>query len=178
MSNEGIKWVAKATLEKREGDINQCKTPEERVDWLTKNKPYETSVHMFNLLLNEGMDTMLALLTGYGSETEFNNTYAQIGVGDSTTAAVRTQTGLQAPSNKLYKAMEATYPTAPAENDATNGRSIKFKSSFGDSEANFTWNEWSVRNGASADKNLNRKVENLGTKTGGTWTLTVEISLS
>lgn len=175
--SDGIKWHCRTTLKKYHGDINLCATPEERLRWLAESEPYEVAVKEGNLLLNEGMDTCLALLTGYGSETVFNNTNAQIGVGNSNTAAARTQSDLLGGSTS-WKAMEASYPTAPAENDGTNGRSVKFKSSWGDSDGNFAWEEWSVRNGATADKNLNRKVESLGTKSGGTWTLEVEISLS
>jgi hypothetical protein len=35
-----------------------------------------------------------------------------------------------------------------------------------------------VDNGSAAALNINRKVESFGTKASGTWTLTVEISLS
>ena len=71
-----------------------------------------------------------------------------------------------------YKAMETGYPTSGTLQKAV------YKSSFGATEANYIWNEWSVMNGATAAKNMNRKVESLGTKTTGTWTLEVEISLS
>ncbi|GAG48088.1 unnamed protein product, partial [marine sediment metagenome] len=52
-----------------------------------------------------------------------------------------------------------------------------FKSSFGNDDANYAWEEWVVKQSTSA-KCLNRKVENLGTKTSGTWTLEVSITLS
>ncbi|GAI97162.1 unnamed protein product, partial [marine sediment metagenome] len=71
-----------------------------------------------------------------------------------------------------FKGMEATYPTFGTL------QKVIFKSSFGAAEANFTWEEWTVDNGAAADKNLNRKVESLGTKSGGTWTLEVSITLT
>jgi hypothetical protein len=45
------------------------------------------------------------------SPTFFTNTNARLGVGDSSTAFAAGQTDLQAASNKLRKAMEATYPT-------------------------------------------------------------------
>ena len=171
-------WRVKTTVRKYLGDINECKSPEERLKWLEESIPYETLVKKGNLLLNEGMDEVLSLMTGYGTPTEYDNTNAEIGVGDSNTAAVRTQSDLQAGVNYDWQGMEATFPTAPAENDGTNGRSVKFKSSWGSADGNFAWEEWSVRNGATANKNLNRKVESLGTKSGGTWTLEVEISLS
>jgi hypothetical protein len=53
------------------------------------------------------------------------------------------------------------------------------RSVFGSADANYAWNEFSVRNGATADKNMNRKVEAQGTKASGqTWTLDLQITLS
>ena len=54
-----------------------------------------------------------------------------------------------------------------------------FRSTFGDTEANFAWNEWTVANGSDdSATNLNRKVESLGTKSSGsTWIITVELSI-
>jgi len=173
---EVAKWGCRYRLEKREGDINACKTPEERLKFLEEVEPYEVIEGEGNLLLNEGMDRLLNLLIG-GGGTAYNNTNARIGVGNGTVAAARTQTGLQGTST-LYKGMEAGFPTSPAENDAGTGRSVKFKSSFGDTEANWAWEEWAVDNGSVALEDLNRKVKTLGTKSGGTWTLEVEISLS
>jgi hypothetical protein len=52
-----------------------------------------------------------------------------------------------------------------------------WKSTFLSADANNAWKEFSVRNGASADKNLNRKVSDQGTKTSGqTWILTLTIT--
>ena len=125
-----------------------------------------------NLALQEGIVALFNLLIG-AAETAFSNGNAFIGVGDSTTAASDTQTGLQAVTNKLYKAMEATYPIVGAAAD----KKVTFRSAFGAAEANFAWEEWTVASGNSdAADNLNRKVESLGTKASGTWQLTVEIS--
>ncbi|MGD9143016.1 MAG: hypothetical protein PVG61_04130, partial [Dehalococcoidia bacterium] len=63
-----------------------------------------------------------------------------------------------------------SYPT-------TNPQKVTFKSSFGSGEANYAWNEWVVKNDSS-EVCLNRKVESLGTKSGGSWTLEVDITLS
>lgn len=125
-----------------------------------------------NLLLNEGINAIWTLVAG-GSETAYNNANAEIGVGDSTTAEAATQTDLQAASNKLFKAMDASFPTYGTS------QKITFRATFGSSEANHGWKEFSVRNGNSANKNLNRKVSDQGTKTSGqTWQVTVEITLS
>lgn len=114
---------------------------------------------------------LVALLTT-GTGTAYTNATAHIGVGDSTTAFVATQTDLVAGANKLRKAMDATYPQV-----ATNV--LTFRSTFATGDANFAWQEWGVFNAASAGTMLNRKVESLGTKTSAqTWQFTVTITLS
>lgn len=104
--------------------------------------------------------------------TEFNNTNAYIGVGDSSTAFAAAQTDLQASTNKLRKAMDATYPSR-----STNV--LTFRSTFATSDANFAWQEWGVFNGSSGGTMLNRKVESLGTKTSAqSWQMTVTITVN
>lgn len=104
--------------------------------------------------------------------TAFNNANSYIGVGDSTTAFSAAQTDLQAASNKLRKAMDATYPQR-----ATNV--LTFRSTFGTSEANFAWEEWAVFNAAASGTMMNRKVESLGTKTSAqSWQFTVDITIT
>lgn len=117
-------------------------------------------------LTNAGRDVIAAMLIGEVT-TDFNNANAHIGVGDSTTAFAVAQTDLQAATNKLRKAMDATYPTRAAN-------VLTFRSTFGTTEANFAWAEWGVFNAASAGAMLNRKVESLGTKASTqSWQLTV-----
>ncbi len=137
-----------------------------------KDRPFEVSEFDGNLLLNEGITALQNLLIG-AAETAFNNANSYLGVGDSSTAESASQTGLQAATNKLYKAMEATYPQISAQK--TTWRSV-----FGSSEANWAWNEFTVASGNSdAADNLNRKVSAQGTKTAGqTWTLDLEITWS
>ena len=125
-----------------------------------------------NLLLNEGINTLLKLLVG-GSATAYNNANARIGVGNSTTAEAATQTGLQAASDyQLYVGMNAGYPTV--ENQTVN-----FASTFGSSQANWQWNEITVENSSAAALSLNRKVFNGGTKTSpAVWSVTLSITIS
>lgn len=111
-----------------------------------------------NCLLNEGITALLNLLIG-GTETAFSNANSYIGVGDSSTAASASQTGLQATTNKLYKAMTATYPSV-------SNQTVTFRATFGTGDANFDWNEITVASGDSdSADNLNRKVQAMGTKT-------------
>lgn len=106
--------------------------------------------------------------------TVFDNTNAYIGVGGgagATTAFAVTQTDLQGAS-KTRKAMDASYPTR-----ATNV--LTFRSTFGTSDANYTWDEWGVFNASSAGTMMSRKVEALGTKTSSaTWQFTVTITVT
>lgn len=126
-----------------------------------------------NCLLNEGINALWTLVAGTG-ETLFDHDHAYIGAGDSATAADATQTGLQASTNKLYKAMDTSYPTYGSAQKVTH------RSTFGVGDANFAWNEITVANGGSdASKNLNRKVQSMGTKASGTsWVATQDITLS
>jgi hypothetical protein len=104
--------------------------------------------------------------------TPFNNANSRIGVGDSATAFSASQTDLVAATNKLRKAMDATYPSGAAN-------IITFRSTFSTSEANWAWNEWGVFNAAAAGTMLNRKVESLGTKTNTqTWQFTVTLTFT
>lgn len=133
--------------------------------------PYEVIEQKENCLLNTGINEMWDLVTGVvsGSDHIYDNSKAQIGVGNSNTAADPAQTDLQGAS-KTYKNMEATYPTSTSQK-------ATFKSSFGTSDANYAWEEWVVKQQTSTIC-LNRKVESLGTKSSGTWTLEVDITLS
>jgi hypothetical protein len=137
---------------------------------LAEGKPYEISVDEGNVLLNEGITALLTLLIG-GAETAYSNANAQLGVGNSNTAAASTQTDLQGGST-AWAAMDATYPQV-------SGQIVTFRSTFGSGDANFAWEEMSARNGASANKNLNRKVSSKGTKVAGeVWVLTLTVELS
>ena len=164
---EKANWLCRFRLSKYQENIEAYRGREE--DFHRLFEPYEVIEGEGNCLLNSGIDEMWDLVTGLSSDY-FNNANAQIGVGDSSTAAAPSQTDLQAATNKTYKGMESGYPTSTTQ-QAT------FKSSFGASEANYAWNEWVVKQSSSAIC-LNRKVESLGTKSAGTWTLEVDITLS
>lgn len=163
-------WLCRYKLSRYHQDIEPYRGREDEFHQLFK--PYEVIEGEGNCLLNTGIDEIWDLVTGAvsGASHIFDNAAAQIGVGDSNTAADATQTDLQAATNKTYKGMESGYPTSTSQK-------ATFKASFGPSEANYAWEEWVVKQSTSAIC-LNRKVESLGTKSTGTWTLEVEISLS
>jgi len=120
-------------------------------------------------LTDAGRNQMVQASIG-AAVTAFNNANTYIGVGDSTTAFATSQTDLQAATNKLRKAMDATYPSGAAN-------VITFRSTFATTDANYAWQEWGIFNAASAGTMLNRKVESLGTKTSAqTWQFTVTLT--
>jgi len=160
-------WLCRFRLSKYQEDIEPYRGREGEFHRLFT--PYGVIEGEGNCLLNSGIDEIWDLIAG-DSANHFNNAGAQVGVGDSNTAASPAQTDLQAATNKTYKGMESGYPTSTAQK-------ATFKASFGASDANYAWNEWVVKQATSA-KCLNRKVESLGTKSGGTWTLEVNITLS
>lgn len=136
----------------------------------------ETVEREGNLLVSAGATYLFKALRG-DVQTAFDNTNAFIGVGDSTTAAAIGQTDLQAATNKFRAAMVATFPLVGVV-DGLAANQIQFKSSYATGEANFAWQEWGIFNASTAGTMLNRKVENLGTKTAGVWTLTLTLSLA
>ena len=161
------RWLCRFRLTKYWQDIENFRGRE--AEFYRLFKPYEVIGGEGNCLLNSGIDELWDLVCG-DSANHFNNAGAQIGVGDSSNAASATQTDLQAATNKTYKGMDSGYPTSTTQK-------ATFKASFGAGEANYTWNEWVVKQSTSG-KCLNRKVDSLGTKTGGTWTLQVDITLA
>lgn len=148
-------------------------TPTPVIDPVTGKTLPPVSIIDGNLLLNEGITVVLNFIGGVGTPDAFSNANAYIGVGDSTTAESAAHTGLQASTNKLYKAVEAGYPQI-------SGQTITWRAIFGSSDANFAWQEFTVANGNSDSAgNLNRKVSNQGTKASGqTWTFDLSITLS
>lgn len=134
--------------------------------------PYEHVDMENNLALNEGLQLVIGLIAGTDAGTAWNNASAYLGVGESSTAAGATQTGLQG-STKTFVAMDATYPQRSSQ-------TCTWRSTFGSADANINWYEYTVTNGSDdTGVNLNRKVEDKGTKASGeTWTLSLAITFS
>jgi hypothetical protein len=135
-------------------------------------EPFQIVTSKGNLALNEGITALLNLLVG-GAETSFSGATAYLGVGDSGATAAAAQTGLLAAVNKLYKAVDAGYPTVSAQ-------TVTWQATFGSADANFAWKEETVASGNSdAADNLNRATTDKGTKVSGeTWTLQLQITPS
>ncbi len=126
-----------------------------------------------NIALNEGLQELIDIICGLGTPTKWDNTNARLGVGDSNTAESASQTGLQAATNKTFKAMDTGYPQR-------SNQTAEWRATFGSGDANYAWEEYTVVNASDdAGKNLNRKVSSKGTKASGeTWTLSVQVTFS
>lgn len=133
--------------------------------------PDEVVVREGNALMVPGITFIWSGIRG-DSQTKFSNANARLGIGDGTTAPDPAQTDLQG-TNKTFKAMDATFPTI-------SGATITFRATFGPTEANHGWDEFCATNAATAATGtmLNRGVQDLGTKDGGTWQATMTITLS
>ncbi len=172
---EGARWCCVTTVRKFEGDVDayiERYGPEEGLRrFYAENEPVEEIRREGNMLVRVGIEAIWKLVTG-AAATEFDNTNARLGVGDDNTAAQETDSDLI--GTTAWKGMEGGYPIVSPLAD----KKVTFRSIFGPAEGNFAWEEWAVDNGAVAHKLMNRKVESLGTKSAGSWQLTVEISLS
>lgn len=175
---DAMRWKCVTTLRKFHGDVTAYRKQYGRrlgeFLFYQDHEPYEERVIEGNVLLREGILELWNLLTGQGSPTNYGNANAYIGVGNSSTAEADTDTGLLGAS-KDYQPMEATYPIIGALAD----KKTTWRSVWGAAEGNFAWEEWTVCNSNSdSGDNLNRKTDSLGTKSSGSWQLTVEISLA
>ncbi len=164
---ESARWQCRYQVSKYREDIGQFSgSPAE---FQRAYRPYEVKQGAGNCLLNSGIDEMWDLICG-DSANHFNAAATQLGVGDSAAAAAPAQTDLQSAVNKAYKSLDSGYPVSQSQK-------VTFQATFTAAEANFTWNEWVIKQSASG-KCLNRKAESFGVKSGGTWVLQVAIELS
>lgn len=136
-----------------------------------------------NLLTTAGLTRLTSLLTAGGGQA-LTNTATRLGVGNGSGTAAAGDTDLSASAgstNRWFQVMDATYPSVAAG-------VLTAKATFATGDGNFNWAEWSldvgtptVSSGATVNACLfNHKTSaNLGTKTsGGTWALTVTISIT
>lgn len=125
-----------------------------------------------NLLLNSGANAIWRLVIGDNTVTPFSYPYVYLGVGNSSAVENSNQTGLLG-GNKAYAMVINGYPRVEED-------TITFIATFAENEANFSWNEFSVRNASNELSGiaLNRKVETGRTKVAGdSWILKLDIQL-
>ena len=147
--------------------------------------PYHVVEGVGNLLVRGGASLMWEYAKGSGTTAstaakKYLNATAALGVGNSTAAATNIQTALQGGS-QLLKALTGGFPTHTTGSTAATVVDIVYKSTFGVSEGNFTWNEFGLFSKATTANRrmVTRKVQNLLTKTtAASATLTVTLSLA
>ena len=123
-----------------------------------------------NMIVNTGAGHILKLITGEISNV-LSYDYAQIGVGNSTTAPAQTQTTLVG-NTTSWKGMGANYPTAVVANCAT------FSAIWNTSEGNQVWGELGLREsqGSTLLSRLTNGASTYGTKTSSeSWTVNYTI---
>lgn len=191
MSNQGIKWTPRATVEKWDAD---------QTDWVKgktglvapraadfaalKVRPIETIEQEGNLLTTAGLTRISNLIIGTGSTQAATNTAARLGTGNGAGTAAVGDTDLSASAgstNRWFQIMDATFPSVSAG-------VITFKATFASADGNYAWNEWGIDIGTPtvtsgntvAATLLNHKTSaSLGTKTAGSsWAFTATITLS
>lgn len=176
----------------------KCHTTVEKFhvpDYHAGRGPHDVLEVPGNLLLYGGADILFLGLKGSLSGTSglkntyYNNANAALLFGDSTAAVAVTQTDLQASSGGTHRwvqGMDATFPTHTSGSSASTHSKILYKCTLTSANGNFTngIREWGVGNKVSQAKAypgrlLNRKVQNLGTKTTlGIWAVTITLSES
>ena len=171
--SDGFTWRCRSKVEKWWDDESFARG----------GRPYDVVEDEGNALMAAGASFLWTCAMGGGGAGTLlylNTTNAALGVGDSATAATRTQTDLAAATNKLRKvATSVTSPDAVPGVVGVNDR-LTVVTSFATGEANWVWNEWALFNSPTAGRMINRRVPgtNLGTKTSGTWQLTITIDLT
>jgi hypothetical protein len=135
-----------------------------------------------NLLTTNGINRMLNLTIAGGGQA-LTNTATRLGVGDGAGTAAAGDTDLSAvagSTHRWFQVMDATFPSV-----ATNV--LTAKATWTTADGNFAWNEWGLDVGtptvtASATVAallFNHKTSAaLGTKTTGTWVLTVTVTIT
>ena len=142
-----------------------------RIDKYDERGVFTGFIEDENIFLTLGLNEMWKLITGQSANT-FTTAQAQIGIGDSATAAVVSQTDLQAATNKTYVAMDGGYPAVPSAG------AIQFRSTFGAAAANYVWSEFVLKHLTSAIC-LDRATGAWGTKASGTtWVATLTATIA
>lgn len=155
--SELAKWQPKWRIEKYDGNMNL----------------YDVEEIEGNKLLVEGISEFMKVACGISGATPFDGVNAYIGVGDGTTAANASQTGLMG-TNKTYRPMDSGYPQV-------KDNVMTFRATFGPDYGNHKWREFTVANGGSdSAKNLNRLVEApLREKVApDTWVMELQVTIS
>lgn len=166
-----IKWKMDWRIDKYDGEVTSEQIAAGEVT------PVETVHVEGNLAMNAGIQRILDFLIGAVSNAganAFDATHSRIGAGNSSTAAVASQTDLQGAS-KYFKLCSSA---------SRSSQTVTWAATFGTGVGNFAWNEMCIDNGTADGATvtapmLNRKVVSLGTKTSAqTWAATGTLTLA
>lgn len=119
-----------------------------------ETEPYEIREIEGNALQAAGITAMWDLIVGGGTKDPFNHANSVLAV---------------------YAATSWVNGTLDGASPETISGGKKWKASWTGASGDGAWTKWKVTNGTDQ---MNEKSEALGTKSGGTWTLEVSITLS
>jgi hypothetical protein len=185
-------WYARAHVDKYSQD---------QTEWVRRNHPIHglplqgrhfeqfklvpedgTADSEKNLLTTNGINRMLNLTIAAGGQG-LTNTATRLGTGNGSGTAAAGDTDLSAAAgsaNRWFQVMDATFPSV-----ATNVLTAKATWATGD--GNYAWNEWGLDVGTPTVTSSNtvaallfnhKTSAALGTKTTGSWVLTVTVTIT
>ena len=165
--------------------VRRCQGQPDAADFkLLGVRPYETTEHLGNAVLQAGWARVLANLTSVPASTAiFDATHTRIGVGDGSTAVnAVTDVDLSATSGSTHRWFQLV-SGAPTIG-GTIPKTCAWSATFGTSDGNFTWSEFGIDNGTASGNTvsaplLNRALSAQGAKVSGqTWTVTAVLSFT
>ncbi len=141
-----------------------------------------------NLLTRQGLRRFMDRLAGTSSNQALDATHCRIGVGDTATAAVATDTDLGASAGSTHRQFRLV-DSVTVGTGASSGV-LTIVATFGTTLANFAWAEWGIDGGTGDGTTVttegnttpglcNHKISALGTKANtASWVFTATITLS
>jgi hypothetical protein len=126
---------------------------------------------------------------GTASNQALDATHARIGTGNSATAAVDTDTDLNAAAgsgNRQFQLVDS----APTVGSGASSGVVTMVATFGTGVGNYAWQEWGIDGGTASGTTVtsegnttpglcNHKVTSLGTKTSAaSWVFTITITIT
>lgn len=147
--NDRAQWRCKSVLRKYREVMGSGKEAE----FYATHKPYEVIEMEGNTLLAAGITLMWLLIVG-GGGTPYShaNSVLQVYTGSAYVAGT----------------LDAGSPSVVSGGE-------DWKATWTGATGDGVWSKWQVTNGATA---MNEKTQAMGTKSGGTWTLEVTITLA
>lgn len=141
--------------------------------------PYKTVYVHDNLLCTAGITRLENLLIGTGSTQAYDATHTRIGVGNGVGTAAAADTDLSAAAGSANRWFQLVDQTSTV---STNVLTVHATLATGD--GNFVWNEFGVDQGTASGNAVTAPLLNhktsaaLGTKTTGSWAITLTITIT